>query len=345
MMLTIRLTQIAFNYRDGNVDKSNKRDIFIPYEIKKLPSPLEFFAYVYYYGGIIMGPCYEFTDFTKFNNLTLFESCPNNKMPSPYFAAFTRFLAAILLLIFHFLYKAYFPTDYLFDPMFGKRNIFYKLFYSICCLQGVRFGYHFSFCLSEGANMLNGFGFNGIDENGNIKWDRLASANVTGVEFAQSPFEVSLNWNVTAGHWLKNYVYLRLDPPTSKPSNFSSTFTNLLSALWHGFYPGYFIHFGTASLVLQVGRGIRAKFRDRAILAGETAKMIYDFLGFLFIKFFMGYSMACFYGLTWEKCINYLISMRFVGHIGLIVVYLILMIIPSPSTKKPDSTTNSKKKD
>jgi hypothetical protein len=54
---------------------------------------------------------------------------------------------------------------------------------------------------------------------------------------------------------------------------------------------GYFIHFGTASMVLQVGRAIRGKLRDRVIAMGALPKQCYDFLGFFFIKFFMGYSM------------------------------------------------------
>jgi hypothetical protein len=49
-------------------------------------------------------------------------------MPSPYLAALTRFLAAILLLVMHFFFKAYFPTDYLWDPIFAERNIFYKAY-------------------------------------------------------------------------------------------------------------------------------------------------------------------------------------------------------------------------
>jgi len=204
------------------------------------------------------------------------------------------------------------------------------MFFTVCCLQGVRFGYHFTFCLSEGANILNGFGFNGYDEKKQMKWDRLASVNLIGVEFAQSPFEISQNWNMTAGHWLKYYVYLRLDAPTSKPTTSSATITNLVSALWHGFYPGYFIHFLTASLILAISRIIRAKYRDRVIAAGQMYKSIYNFLGFFLIKNYMGYSMASFVLLTWDKVGVYLSNVSYIGHIALAITYVIVNILPAP---------------
>lgn len=53
MMLTIRLTQIAFNYRDGNVDSSKNRPEFESYKIKHLPSLLEVFLLYLFIAFII----------------------------------------------------------------------------------------------------------------------------------------------------------------------------------------------------------------------------------------------------------------------------------------------------
>jgi len=278
-----------------------------------------------------MGPCYEYRDFIDFNNGNLYASCPSKKCPSSWFPALIKFLTALVLLAFHFAFKVYFPVDYIYLPHFGERNVLYKVFYTICALQGVRFGYFFSFCLSEGTNILNGFGFNGYVD-GKIQWDRLASVNVLEVEFAQSPRDITDNWNITAGHWLKYYVYWRTDKPSEKPSVFALYLTNITSALWHGFYPGYFIHFTTAALLANIARHCRAKVRPLFLNSGKVAKSIYDFLGFCAIKYYMGYSMAAFSGLTWEKCSTFHTNVGYMGHIILLISLLVGNILPTPKT-------------
>ncbi|WP_410961968.1 MBOAT family O-acyltransferase, partial [Salmonella sp. SAL4359] len=37
--------------------------------------------------------------------------------------------------------------------------------------------------------------------------------------------------------------------------------TNLVSAFWHGFYPGYYIAFAKASFEIDIFRQLRGKFR------------------------------------------------------------------------------------
>lgn len=101
--------------------------------------------------------------------------------------------------------------------------------------------------------------------------------------------------------WLRRVVYERVD-------KYPTVLTYSLSALWHGFYPGYYITFANGALFtfaaravswpidqtksilqcdyfpLQVRRTIRDYFTGNAEM-----KLMYDFATFLTTKFVMAY--------------------------------------------------------
>ncbi|KAG7121163.1 Lysophospholipid acyltransferase like protein [Verticillium longisporum] len=61
--------------------------------------------------------------------------------------------------------------------------------------------------------------------------------------------------------WLRNYVYLRVTPRGKKPGFRASLMTFGTSALWHGFYPGYYMTFILASLIQTVAKNFRRYVR------------------------------------------------------------------------------------
>jgi lysophospholipid acyltransferase 1/2 len=62
------------------------------------------------------------------------------------------------------------------------------------------------------------------------------------------------SWNIQTSIWLRRICFDRL--PTLKTIG-----VFVLSAFWHGFYPGFYISFVTASFAVYAGRGIRRKIR------------------------------------------------------------------------------------
>jgi len=341
MFLIVRLTSLSFNYKDGNIPDSELRDEWKRYKITHFPSMLEYFSFVFYFGGVIVGPAYEFVDFKKFHDGSFYEDCPNKAMPSTYLPAAKRFSHAVVCLVLNLYLTKHFPTDYLYGPDFATQNLAYKWVYSVLALVATRFGYFFTFCLAEGANILNGFGYI-RNEDGSIGWDRLASVTIHKVELAQSPRDISSYWNMTVGHWLKHYVYLRAGDIKRPPPGWSVYTTNLLSGLWHGFYPGYFIHFGTAAFLVELARRTRNKIRP--LFDKTPLKPLYDVLGIIVIKCMMGYSMACFVGLSWQNNIAYLSSMYYSGHLFLAASMLLVTLWPSKPIIRPLSANNVKPK-
>lgn len=58
-------------------------------------------------------------------------------------------------------------------------------------------------------------------------------------------------WNMMITAWLKNYVFLRVIRSTKDGSSgfVPALVTFLVSAIWHGFYPGYFLFFIMSAIV------------------------------------------------------------------------------------------------
>lgn len=84
---------------------------------------------------------------------------------------------------------------------------------------------------------MAGLGFNGYDSEGHPQWNKLTNTNVLSCEFAQSLKQLTENWNIGANHWLRHYVYLR---SAHLGSAKSTMVTYAISAMWHGFHPGFY---------------------------------------------------------------------------------------------------------
>jgi lysophospholipid acyltransferase 1/2 len=106
--------------------------------------------------------------------------------------------------------------------------------------------------LADAVNNASGLGFNGYDENGNAKWALVSIVRILKVETAQSMKEAFDNWNVNTQLWLRRIAYDRL--PTGKTLG-----VFVLSAFWHGFYPGYYLTFVLCAFLVYAGRGVRTR--------------------------------------------------------------------------------------
>lgn len=106
--------------------------------------------------------------------------------------------------------------------------------------------------LMECGPIASGLGFNGYDEDKNPKFDRVQSASLWDMETANTVKGFIEAWNISVQKWLKYYVFFRLlpnDKRSAKASTIAATTTFLTSAVWHGFYPGFYIFFVTTALV------------------------------------------------------------------------------------------------
>ncbi len=118
-----------------------------------------------------------------------------------------------------------------------------------------RMKYYGVWYLTEGACILSGMGYKGIDpKTGRVQWDRLQNVNPWGIETAQNTRAYLENWNMNTNNWLRNYMYLRVTPKGKKPGFRASLATFVTSAFWHGFYPGYYLSFVLAAFLQTIAK-------------------------------------------------------------------------------------------
>jgi hypothetical protein len=167
-------------------------------------------------------------------------------------------LVTSLLWIFAFLkLSAYFDHTVLLQDSFMEYSFFYRVFVLHMVGFTARTKYYGVWTLAEGACILAGLGYKGVDPlTGKVSWDRLQNIDPWGVEFAQNTRGYLESWNINTNKWLRNYIYLRVTPRGKKPGFRASLATFTTSAFWHGFYPGYYLSFVLASFIQTVAKSM-----------------------------------------------------------------------------------------
>ena len=75
----------------------------------------------------------------------------------------------------------------------------------------------------------------------NPKFDKVENVRCLEIMTSLDCRNLWKSWNISIHHWLKNYVYLRWVSRQRKNSLTPVMLTFLVSAIWHGFYPGYLV--------------------------------------------------------------------------------------------------------
>eukprot|EP00189_Rhodosorus_marinus_P008263 CAMPEP_0184752660 /NCGR_PEP_ID=MMETSP0315-20130426/43696_1 /TAXON_ID=101924 /ORGANISM="Rhodosorus marinus, Strain UTEX LB 2760" /LENGTH=454 /DNA_ID=CAMNT_0027232007 /DNA_START=40 /DNA_END=1404 /DNA_ORIENTATION=+ len=273
MVVTQKLHGLAFNYYDGNCE--NPTDEQKALSTEELPSLLEFFSFLLFPSGVIMGPCVEFTDYIKFANGEV-------EIPAPYLPGLRRAGMGIFYFGLSQVISSYYPTKTLLsdEKFLTSGNLFTRFGIQLISLIGYRTRYYFAWKFSEGAMILSGIGFNGIDkDSGKYRWDRVEAIDVRGFDFGQSLRQSAAAWNKITNLWLKRYTYDRV------PSPLNLYFAYFVSAFWHGFYPGYYMFFMSMAVGTAVHRKIRRNVRPWFLAEDGKSpgkyKGVYDFFSFV----------------------------------------------------------------
>ncbi|GFS18162.1 lysophospholipid acyltransferase 2 [Elysia marginata] len=190
--------------------------------------------------------------------------------------------------------------------------------------------YYFAWILGDALNNAAGLGFSGYDSQGNPQFDLTDNVDVYGVEFSTS-LKVNIDsWNKKTLIWLRRVVYDRA--PTH---NTLAVFA--CSAFWHGFYPAYYITFGSGAFMTIVARQVRRKIRPH-FQTSPSLRFLYDVLTFTACRFANPYLAMPFLVLEFQACYLMYKSLYFYLHIMALVVLVVLMFVPTPRQGKPQAS-------
>ncbi|XP_032505408.1 lysophospholipid acyltransferase 1 isoform X2 [Phocoena sinus] len=291
--------------------------------VKAKPSFLEYVSYLLNFMSVIAGPCNNFKEYIAFiegrhTHMKLLEVNWKKKgfhsLPEPS--------------------PTTFPVTCLVDDWFvHKANFLTRLCYLYVVMQASKPKYYFAWTLADAVNNAAGFGFSGVDKNGNFCWDLLSNLNIRKIETATS-FRMYLeNWNIQTATWLKRVCYERVPwHPT--------VLTFILSALWHGVYPGYYFTFLTGILVTLAARTVRNNYRHY-FLSSKALKVVYDIVTWAATQLAVSYTVAPFVMLAVEPTISLYKSMYFYLHVISLLIILFLPIKPQAHNQRQPQTLNS----
>ncbi|KAI8979241.1 MBOAT, membrane-bound O-acyltransferase family-domain-containing protein [Mycotypha africana] len=289
MILTIKLSSFGFNVMDGTnvTEKTERTKHMEEMKIAQYPTLLEYFGWVFYFGGFLTGPTCYYMDYFRFIELRTVDH------PGKGYAAWKRLLKSLAFMGL-LLYLA--PTFNYFEalkPAWKQRSFWYKM--GFIQLSGflTRGKYYCIWYLSEGACILSGFGYHAERK----EWNLLTNVNELDVEFAQSYKQLTENWNIGANHWLRNYVYLRFKKSSTMLGTTWKTY--IISAMWHGFQPGFYLFFLILSSMQLLARQARRTLRPLCFTAKEQQpityrKTIYDFFSWFLSLGFLNMMVPCF---------------------------------------------------
>jgi hypothetical protein len=363
MVITMKLTSFAYNLYDGTTDHEK---VFITpptskearicqqrkkFAIEKLPNPLEFFGYVFCFTCLLAGPAFEYKDYVDAIDGTAYlktvSTEKENKKkeivkPSPMIPAMQSFGISMICLALHLtinmVYNIHLNDQA--DPVFIATHPSVKIrwMYLMIGLFAEKCKYYFVWKIAEGASILAGFGFDGYEEHHtggterNGSWKGVENSDILGTETATSVQSLTRSWNKRTQGWLERYTYQR-----TGRSLFATYF---VSALWHGLYPSYFCFFLSIAAMTAVERLVKEKISPyfcpgydgyhEKTYPNTTKATVYWYFCWFMTFFGVHYFAQVFSMQSMENAVRAYSSYHFFGHYLFVIVYIGLLLMPTP---------------
>ena len=252
--------------------------------VLNMPTPLEMASYVWYCQACALGVFFEFSDYKRWVERTH----EYKNVPSPIIPSLIWLVKGIVCLVLFTVVSPYFNVEMCVSEKFFEFAYLDRLSYYFIAMTIKRFFYYNPFCMTTGAIVASGLGYNGV-EKGDHKWDKIIGVYIWEVETASSPIEMLRFWNHQVHLWLKFYIMGRLTKPGKRPGAFENMATFLVSEFWHGFYPFYYIMFFFAAVLSEVSKDMyKARIffgfipaPMRPVVANYFAMFCMNYLGIL----------------------------------------------------------------
>ena len=232
MMLTIKLYTISWNLWDGHCIQQNRKLSRATQKnsnvaLADLPSFLDFWGYCLNFATVLVGPAYEFH---YYKNV-----CDGNYV-LPYYNKFGHFPSRWKPILFPLATSVFFAVYH--GVLVGKYSVLnnpnMSIFGNIISFSVFRAKLYFIWKYIESSHNI---WFGGFDGN---QWSISSNVDIIVIETAQNISTFSRKWNEKTSHWLNRYVYQRHGGNT--------IITYVVAAIWHGFYPGYYLTYATIIL-------------------------------------------------------------------------------------------------
>jgi hypothetical protein len=341
MILAMKLYSLAYNVYDGDLIKNGKETRATKkcahLAVDGVPGFIEFLGYAFNFSTILAGPSFEYKIYANAcdgKNFYDEEGKPKGKIPSQVMPTLKPFLLSLMCMGAFVVGTGKFPLLDPTDPQnftpvvitaeFLTKPWVYRFAYSWVALFFIRMKYYFAWKNAEGASNIWFAGFEGFDEDGNPKgWENSNNVDMFEFETASNVKTLSTVWNKKTANWLGRYVYMR--------TGGSLVATYGLSALWHGFYPGYYMFFLTIPLLTACERLGRKKLSPKF---SSSKRSLYGIVTIIATSLIVVYIVLAFQLLAFDWALAAWKSHYFFGHILCAVFYGVVSQMPTPKKRR-----------
>lgn len=351
MVLVMKLSSFCWNVADGVLPDSDLSDFQKDRRLTELPNLLDYAGYVFFFPSLMIGPAFDFVEYRRWLDCSMFDlpasvdpakkprTRRKRKIPRSGTPAMVKLVTGLMWIGIFVTLSNWFYPEVLLTPRYMEYGFMKRLLILHMVPLTARTKYYGVWTLTEGACILSGLGFNGVDPvTGRVQWNRLANINPMGVELAQNTRAYLENWNINTNKWLRNCVYLRVTPRGKKPGFRASLATFTTSAFWHGFYPGYYLSFVLASLIQTVAKNFRRYLRpfflDPKTQAPLPSKKYYDFFSWLVTQLTFSFATVPFLVLSLSGSLTAWSRLYFYAVIGTVLSMAFFASPAKPALKR-----------
>lgn len=328
MILVQKLTCYNWDIYDGTRPEAELNEHQQSAKITGSPSVLRYISWVFFFPTILTGPACTFTEYSNWADMSMFNSLPNKKGTLPRSGAVVLGLKILEGLFWVVVYTQSTSIsgnlDFVYSNWYKALPFTGRAIYIYLIGLAFRTKYYAAWTLSEAACIHSGLGFNGVNPStGKLRWDRMRNVQPLGVEAGQNIRGILGSWNIITSKWLRFYVYERVTPKNQKPGTKSTFITFLVSALWHGTRPGYYLTFITAATYQTFGKLYRKLLRP--VFVDTPYKKVYDVFTLIASQLALGFAAIPFILLDFTPAIAAWKSVYFYLYVVFFVSWVLLL--------------------
>jgi len=327
MVMVQRATSIACAIHD--MDAPNRSEAQRRLATKQIPGPLAYFSYMFHFQCVLAGPFLMFRDFQDFIHGTdaYHVALSEGKELGENRVALRKLGLAALFGVSTVTVASLYPVSMLVEPEFSGYAWWHKLWLLVASTTLARHLYYTAWLAAEAAANVSGLGWR---EDG---WTGADNVDIWAVEFGSSLRTTLDAWNSSTVTWLRYVAYERLPKPLKVHGTYA------LSAVWHGFYPGYYLTFLSGAVMTQAARTFRRAVRPRVVALAATSPLVlpaYHAITWLVTRLQLSYGVSSFVLLHLHQCLQLYGDLYYFIYVASFAVLFLLPFVLKPPRVKPE---------
>ena len=149
MIFVVKASTFVYNYADGLAlnageqlhPKAHLHHHRAQRALRTAPSLLEYLSYIWFYGGLLVGPCFEMKEYLDFTDLSLFRHLGLSSIPPTLMPALQQLLYAALCYPFVHVHSLYPMIGYVNTPAYAALPFLERMAYFWITITCSRFKY------------------------------------------------------------------------------------------------------------------------------------------------------------------------------------------------------------